>query len=52
MSDRDTALSILKDFSKVMYVNYDLFGRKILCIKTDEFEAIRKKYLPSAKGEK
>ena len=48
--DRDTALSVLKDLSKHMYVDHDLFGHKTLCIRTDKFEDIRKKYLPPVKG--
>lgn len=43
--DRNTALSVLKDLSKDLSPNYDLFGRKILTIDRDKFEAIRKKYL-------
>lgn len=43
--DRDTALQVIKDFSKVMRVSNDLFGRKILCIGTEDFEVIRSKYL-------
>lgn len=43
--DRDTALAVLKDFSRDMYPSYDIFGRKTLVINRDEFEAIRKKFL-------
>lgn len=43
--DRDTALAVLKEFARDMYVGYDIFGNKELRISTREFEAIRKKYL-------
>lgn len=43
--DRDTALAVLKDFSKNMYPSNDIFGKKTLVIDRDKFEAIRKKYL-------
>lgn len=43
--DRGTALSLLKDLSKHMYPNYDIFGEKTLVIRRDYFEDIRKKYL-------
>ena len=43
--DRDTALAILKEFSRDMYPSYDLFGKKTLVINRDKFEAIRAKYL-------
>lgn len=43
--DRDTALAVLKDFSRDMYPSCDIFGRKTLVINRDEFEAIRKKFL-------
>ena len=43
--DRDTALAILKEFSRDMYPSYDLFGNKTLVINRDKFEAIRAKYL-------
>lgn len=43
--DRDTALSILKEFSRDMYPSYDLYGNKTLVINRDKFEAIRTKYL-------
>lgn len=43
--DRPTALNVLKELSKNMYPNYDLFGKKTLVINRDRFEAIRKKYL-------
>ena len=45
LSDRDTALSVLKDLSRYMYPSYDLFGNKTLVIDRDKFEAIRAKYL-------
>lgn len=45
MSDRATALSVLKDISRCMYPSYNLFGEKTLVINRDQFEAIRKKYL-------
>ena len=48
--DRQTALRVLKDLSSKMYPNYDLFGRKTLVIKREDFEAIRKKYLDGNKG--
>jgi len=50
--DRDTALSVLKDLTKDMYVDYDLFGNKVLCISVYTFEEVRKKYLDNKKGEK
>lgn len=43
--DRDTALAILKEFSRDMRPGEDLFGNKTLVINRDQFEAIRKKYL-------
>lgn len=43
--DRDTALSILKEFSRDMYPSHDLFGNKTLVINRYKFENIRKKYL-------
>lgn len=43
--DRPTALNILRDLSKNMYPNYDIFGKKTLVINRDRFEAVRKKYL-------
>lgn len=49
--DRNTALSVLKDLSKNMYMDYDLFGNGILSISVNKFEAIRKKYLDKEKGE-
>lgn len=48
--DRDTALAILKEFSRDMRPSLDIFGNKILTIRRDKFEAIRKKYL-DGKGE-
>lgn len=43
--DRNTALSILKEFSRDMYPSYDLFGKPTLVIDRDKFEVIRHKYL-------
>ena len=43
--DRDTALMVLKEFSRDMYPSCDIFGRKTLVINRDKFEAIRSKYL-------
>lgn len=43
--DRATALAVLKEFSRDMYPNYDIFGNPILVIRREKFEAIRKKYL-------
>lgn len=43
--DRDTALAVLKEFSRDMYPSYDLFGKPTLVIDRDKFEVIRKKYL-------
>lgn len=51
MTDRDAALEILKDLSKDMRPDYDLFGRKTLVIDRDKFEAIRKKYLDGKRKE-
>lgn len=48
--DRDTALAILKEFSRDMYPSYDLFGKKTLVIDRDKFEAIRSKYLDQNKS--
>lgn len=48
--DRNTALSVLKDLSKDMYVDCDLFGNKVLSISVDKFEEVRKKYLDKEKG--
>lgn len=43
--DRNTALSVLKEFSRDMYPSYDLFGRKTLVMRREQFEDIREKYL-------
>ena len=48
--DKDTALAILKDLSKRMYPNWDIFGNDTLVISRSSFEEIRAKYLD--KGEK
>ena len=47
--DRDTALAVLKEFSRDMYPSYDLFGNPTLVINRDKFEEIRKKYLDKEK---
>lgn len=47
--DRDTALAILKEFSRDMYPSYDLYGNKTLVIDRDKFEVIRSKYLDRGK---
>ena len=43
--DRDTALAVLKEFSRDMRPDYDMFGDPILRIRREKFEGIRKKYL-------
>ena len=43
--DRRTALCVLKDLSHYMRPSLDMFGEKILTIKRDKFEIVRKKYL-------
>ena len=43
--DRDTALAILKEFSRDMRPSHDLFGNETLVIDRCKFEAIRAKYL-------
>ena len=43
--DKDTALAVLKDFTKFAYPSLDIFGGKTLVIRRDKFEMIRKKYL-------
>lgn len=43
--DRDTALAVLKEFSRDMYPSNDIFGHKTLVISRGKFEAIRKKFL-------
>lgn len=43
--DRNTALSVLKDLSKCMYPDYDLYGKPTLAINRNDFEKIRAKYL-------
>ena len=49
--DRKTALAVLKDLSRDMYPNYDLFGTKTLVINRSQFEKIRAKYLDTHKEE-
>lgn len=43
--DRHTALRVLQDLSSCMYPSLDLYGRKTLVIRREEFEVVRKKYL-------
>ena len=50
--DRATALRVLQDLSANMMPNFDLFGRPILTIHRQDFEAVRKKYLDKPRKEK
>lgn len=43
--DRDTALAVLKELSRDMRPDYDMFGNPILRIRRGQFEDIRKKFL-------
>ncbi len=43
--DRWTALELLKDLSRNMYPDHDLFGQETLVIARGTFERIRAKYL-------
>lgn len=43
--NRDTALAVLKEFSRDMYPSYDIFGEPTLVMKRTDFEKIRHKYL-------
>ena len=47
--DRNTALSILKEFSRDMHPSTDLFGKPTLVIDRYQFEKIRAKYLDTNK---
>lgn len=49
--DRATALMVLKELSRDMYPDYDIFGKGTLVIDRDKFEAIRKKFLDAGRPE-